>query len=38
MECKDDKCAICHEDFSGDLYTLPECSHIFHEKRDKCEI
>jgi len=25
-----DICAICHEDFSGDLYTLPECSHIFH--------
>ena len=30
MEGKDDICAICHEDFSGDLYTLPECSHIFH--------
>ena len=26
----EDICAICHEDFSGDLYTLPECSHIFH--------
>ena len=25
-----DICAICHEEFSGDLYTLPECSHIFH--------
>jgi len=27
---EEDICAICHEDFSGDLYTLPECSHIFH--------
>ena len=25
-----DICAICHEEFSGDLYTLPECSHVFH--------
>merc|ERR1712166_314928 len=25
-----DICAICHEDFTGELYTLPECSHIFH--------
>ena len=27
---EEDICAICHEDFSGDLYTLPECAHIFH--------
>jgi len=25
-----DICAICHEDLEGDLYTVPECSHIFH--------
>ena len=25
-----DICAICHGELSGDMYTLPECSHIFH--------
>lgn len=30
VSVEEDICAICHEDFSGDLYTLPECSHIFH--------
>ena len=30
VNVEEDICAICHEDFSGDLYTLPECSHIFH--------
>ena len=26
----DDICSICHESMDDDLYTLPECSHIFH--------
>jgi len=30
VSVEEDICAICQEDFSGDLYTLPECSHIFH--------
>jgi len=30
VDVEGDICAICQEDFSGDLYTLPECSHIFH--------
>ena len=25
-----DICAICHDELSGDMYTLPECSHVFH--------
>ena len=25
-----DICPICHEDLSNNIYTLPECSHIFH--------
>ena len=23
-------CSICHEDLSNELFTLPECNHIFH--------
>jgi len=30
VSVEEDICAICQEDFSGDLYTLPECAHIFH--------
>jgi hypothetical protein len=25
-----DICSICHEDLTGDLYILPECSHKYH--------
>lgn len=25
-----DICAICHEDLTCELYTLPECNHTFH--------
>jgi len=25
-----DLCAICHEGLDDELYTLPECNHIFH--------
>jgi hypothetical protein len=24
------KCAICHEPLIEDIYTLPECNHMFH--------
>ena len=25
-----EKCAICHEEMTEGLYTLPECNHTFH--------
>ena len=25
-----DICAICHETLNDNLYTLPECTHVFH--------
>lgn len=30
MENNNEICSICHENLNDELYTLPECNHIFH--------
>ena len=36
-----DICSICHENLTGDLYILPECSHKYHtadaKENEKCK-